>query len=412
MKQYIPSYYRNFQCIAQKCKDNCCIGWDIMIDQQSYEQYQKVATPFKKRLNEGIIQEEEPKFYMNEDGRCAFLNENNLCDIYIQLGEEALCDICTEHPRFHNEYGHIVQSGLGLACEEAARLILNDLDLKIEEDVLKSEKEDDEWANELMKLEMLLLNILKNKEYCVDEKIDKIFDLTAAYQKEINYTGELTVPIDQKKIKPQHLMLKMRQKDYLEYWFDFYSNLDYMDETFQSLLRKSVKEFETCKKQDINDQYIERLLYYFIYRHFIKAYEDDNLIDKIKFAVLSVLMIEIVAKYCKVYDSSFELLDIAKMYSKEMKDNEHESLVYDDGTEGDFIEDPRDNYLQMIDLDSLKYNLSRMKRRHRDTLLFRYVYGLKCKEIADIFKISERTVKIRCSEARVQLKKMMEEDEL
>ncbi len=40
------------------------------------------------------------KFYMNEDGRCAFLNENNLCDIYIQLGEEALCDICTEHPRF------------------------------------------------------------------------------------------------------------------------------------------------------------------------------------------------------------------------------------------------------------------------------------------------------------------------
>ena len=97
---------------------------------------------------------------------------------------------------------------------------------------------------------------------------------------------------------------------------------------------------------------------------------------------------------------------------QEEKDNEHESLVYDDGTEGDFIEDPRDNYLQMIDLDSLKYNLSRMKRRPRDTLLFRYVYGLKCKEIADIFKISERTVKIRCSEARVQLKKMMEEDEL
>lgn len=83
-------------------------------------------------------------------------------------------------------------------------------------------------------------------------------------------------------------------------------------------------------------------------------------------------------------------------------------LTYPDG----ILKVPRDNYLQMIDLDSLKYNLSRMKRRHRDTLLFRYVYGLKCKEIADIFKISERTVKIRCSEARVQLKKMMEEDEL
>ena len=35
---------------------------------------------------------------------------------------------------------------------------------------------------------------------------------------------------------------------------------------------------------------------------------------------------------------------------QEEKDNEHESLVYDDGTEGDFIEDPRDNYLQMIEI--------------------------------------------------------------
>ena len=92
------------------------------------------------------------------------------------------------------------------------------------------------------------------------------------------------------------------------------------------------------------------------------------------------------------------------------KNNEHESLIYEDGMEGDFIEDPRDNYLQMIDLNELKHNLARMERRHRDTLLFRYVYGLKCKEIADIFKISERTVKIRCSEARKQLKQMMEED--
>lgn len=92
------------------------------------------------------------------------------------------------------------------------------------------------------------------------------------------------------------------------------------------------------------------------------------------------------------------------------KNNEHESLIYEDGTEGHFIEDPRDNYLQMMDFDSLKHHLLRMEKQHRNTLLFRYVYGLKCKEIADIFKISERTVKIRCREAKIQLKKMMEEE--
>ena len=92
------------------------------------------------------------------------------------------------------------------------------------------------------------------------------------------------------------------------------------------------------------------------------------------------------------------------------KNNEHESLTYDDGDEGDFVEDPRNNYLQMIDLESLKQKLAAMPDRNRDTLLFRYVYRFKCKEIADLFQISERSVKLRCSDARKQLKKMLEED--
>ena len=91
------------------------------------------------------------------------------------------------------------------------------------------------------------------------------------------------------------------------------------------------------------------------------------------------------------------------------KSNEHESLTYEDGSEGDFIEDPRDNYLQMIDRELLKYNLARLPRRYRDTLLCRHVYGLKCKEIAGIHKITERSVKNRCKDGRELLKKMMEE---
>lgn len=93
------------------------------------------------------------------------------------------------------------------------------------------------------------------------------------------------------------------------------------------------------------------------------------------------------------------------------KSNEHESLTYEDGGESDFIEDPRDNYLQMLDLESLKRSLAAMSRKHRNVLLFRYVYGLKCKEIAGLIKITERSVKSRCSEAREQLKRMLEEEE-
>ena len=64
---------------------------------------------------------------------------------------------------------------------------------------------------------------------------------------------------------------------------------------------------------------------------------------------------------------------------KNEKNNEHESLTYEDGSEGDFVEDPRDNYLQMIDLESLKQNLAALPRRHRDRRGVRDIDLLKCK---------------------------------
>lgn len=95
---------------------------------------------------------------------------------------------------------------------------------------------------------------------------------------------------------------------------------------------------------------------------------------------------------------------------KEEKHNAHEALSYDNGEEGNYVEDPSDNYLQLIDLESLKEKLNSLPVRLRDTLLFRYVYGFKCKEIADMFQITERSVKMRCSEARKELKRLLDEE--
>ncbi len=104
-----------------------------------------------------------------------------------------------------------------------------------------------------------------------------------------------------------------------------------------------------------------------------------------------------------VKNTSFSVLEIEKQYA-------HEHLCYDDGDEGDYVEDPTNDYIQLIDLHSLKEKLSKMPERHRDALLFRYVYGFKCKEIAGMFRISERSVKARCSEGRSRLKKMLIDD--
>ncbi len=124
MNHIFPDYYEDFRCIASRCRHNCCIGWEIDIDEDTLRLYKGIEGNFEKRLRENISEDETPHFILKEDDRCPFLNDRNLCDIICEFSEDHLCHICREHPRFHNELPQRVESGLGLSCEEAARLIL------------------------------------------------------------------------------------------------------------------------------------------------------------------------------------------------------------------------------------------------------------------------------------------------
>lgn len=116
-----PDFYDTFKCIASQCTDTCCVGWEIDVDRNSQEVYNKVAGTFGEKLRANI---EDGHFKLLPHDRCPFLTGVNLCEIYTNLGEGALCDICREHPRFVEVYGDIMERGLGLCCEEATRLLL------------------------------------------------------------------------------------------------------------------------------------------------------------------------------------------------------------------------------------------------------------------------------------------------
>ncbi len=124
MKTVVPNYYKNFACIAGRCRHSCCVGWEIDIDPDTYEYYKAVPGEFGDRLRRGISHEDVPCFKLYEGERCVFLNDRGLCDIILNLGEDALCDICTDHPRFRNFFSDRTEMGLGLCCEEACRIIL------------------------------------------------------------------------------------------------------------------------------------------------------------------------------------------------------------------------------------------------------------------------------------------------
>lgn len=118
----VPSFYDLFRCTAGKCTDTCCVGWEIDIDENSLKRFASVKGNFGNTLRQNI---EDGHFKLREGDRCPFLRQDGLCDMICHLGEESLCDICREHPRFVEVYGDIMEKGIGLCCEEAARLLLN-----------------------------------------------------------------------------------------------------------------------------------------------------------------------------------------------------------------------------------------------------------------------------------------------
>ena len=76
----IPDYYHEFSCIAGECEDTCCAGWQIVADEAALKKYKKVTGSFRKRLRKSINWK-EGTFKQDKNKRCAFLNDENLCDM-------------------------------------------------------------------------------------------------------------------------------------------------------------------------------------------------------------------------------------------------------------------------------------------------------------------------------------------
>lgn len=124
-----PSYYSQFHCIGGSCPDSCCIGWEVDIDEETYNYYKSLKGPFGDRLRAHIKEDGTDRYFpLCEGGRCPFLNRENLCDIITQLGEESLAQVCMEYPRYFLEKGDYEQIDLSLSCMELGRIFFEDPD--------------------------------------------------------------------------------------------------------------------------------------------------------------------------------------------------------------------------------------------------------------------------------------------
>lgn len=274
-----PDYYNKFKCIADKCRHSCCIGWEIDIDDATLEKYNNLKGDFSLRLKSNIDFCDTPHFKLDATERCPFLNQNGLCDIISNLGENMLCRICTDHPRFRNFYEDFTEVGLGLTCEAAAEIILTNKD-KV---TLK-------FPNNIAQLPIInfrqkLFNILQDRSLPIDSRIDNL----------LTYIGaQLPQNVD---------------------WYTVFNSLEKMDKSWDEYLLRIKNGINSPANDNSLDTAYEQLLVYLIFRHFTDCQYDDRPKERVLFAVLIYKVI----KTMNVSNTTKELLEIARIYSGEIE---------------------------------------------------------------------------------------------
>ncbi len=289
MKIIVPDYYPEFRCIAGACRHSCCIGWEIDIDENTYARYRQESGPLGQRLQDNIeLAGTTVSFRLDEKERCPFLTQDGLCDIILHLGEGALCQICRDHPRFRADFSDRTEIGLGLCCEEAARIILHresplSLITLSEDGETQSLTREEE---ELLSRRDTLIAIAQDRSVSMDSRINRLCIAAGAVRPEFDFAR----------------------------WADFYLSLEQMDPAWARLLRESVKKQPDTQVPETAQ---EQLLVYFLFRHMSSAADEIDFAARAAFAVLSTGMIAEIASR-----SGVSLSEAARLYSAEIEYSE------------------------------------------------------------------------------------------
>ena len=123
-----PTIYHTFQCKADRCENTCCQLWTIDIDEVTAERYHTMTSPLGESLRQAITVDDEGSHFVfsKKQPMCPLLNEQGLCKVVLELGEEGLCDTCHMHPRFYKYIEGLELCGVGLSCEASVELLAED----------------------------------------------------------------------------------------------------------------------------------------------------------------------------------------------------------------------------------------------------------------------------------------------
>lgn len=286
MKLYAPKYYKRFKCIADRCRHSCCIGWEIDIDGATLERYSSLGEGYGKSICESIEKGEYPHFRLCGDERCPHLDDKGLCRIITELGEGYLCNICREHPRFYNGIPDGTEAGLGLSCEEAARLILSSDGYDLIEVIGETEGEAD-TAFDPRPIRRMLYDVLSDRTVSYEQRLSSVCERLWVSPSVLS-DGE---------------------------WRELISSLEYLDPSHKELFLSYTSDASTPRELW---ESLERALAYFIYRHVSAAKNEYEARAALGFALFCERLICSVSRA----DPSLSVYEAARIVSEELEYSE------------------------------------------------------------------------------------------
>lgn len=373
MRVLKPFYYDDFKCIGGQCIDNCCSSnWRIDIDEKTYKKYKKLKGEWGKKINSNISRKRSNPNYLQygkinlKNNKCSLLSEDGLCTIHGSLGEDYLCNTCRVYPREIRKYGEIYERNLSISCPEVARYIIkskynfsfnleNEKLSDLDKDYIVNNKYNEKlynilWDTRSLAMEIIqfkeieiwkriaffkmltdkVQNIINEKQYDNYEEVlsnfrDQITDINA-----INSLDKISL-IPEVKVKFIQSALQVRANEgtnnkkfndlLREYNELFDKDIDFKG-NIEKIIKKE-KEFNTYLKAQEN--IIENLLIYLIYKYFMKSLYTKDLNAEVNNIILSYAMMKmlLLSRYNKNNKKLNEedFVEVFYLFSREIEHN-------------------------------------------------------------------------------------------
>lgn len=368
MRYIRPVYYDTFRCVAGRCPASCCEGWQIVIDEASLEKYRGYQGDFGRRMARSVSWQEGT--FRQYGGRCAMLNREGLCDLYIEKGEESLCETCTRYPRHVEEFENVREYSLSLSCPEAARIMLEDEgDLTfVTEDTPEEETFEEGFDfllyTRLVDAREVLYALLQRQDLSFEQKERACLSFAGGVQalleagdypgmeEWIRSAGESGLPSSEKErwAGPARSSRHARLLEELQ----VLGGLERLDPAWESLLREEKaflllageEKYEEIRAafresreadgpgSEAWDKKLEKLALFFIYTYFCGAVYDDAVHAKVCLAFFSVQWIQellMMEWYVRGDSAGMEsLIRMSWRYAREIEHSDENLNALDD----------------------------------------------------------------------------------